>query len=214
MDLINTVRQRYGRAVILRRDFTLVHRNWPAAAAPQEKPRKKGGLLDFFRPQLSSVSKKIHEEIAAILTRQAEAREKTFRTELGREVLRQASVWKEFAARTEKNQREQARATDKRFDLVLVETNKRLAALRRDTDLLAKREATKKREMEATPREELPLSAKNTRRMIEGRLEEANGQLETEIKRSARKSVHDTVRRLREEEEYDRMRNAGRVRRI
>lgn len=210
MDLIGTVRQRYDRNTVAVRRFTLVHRQ--RVSTRKEEPLKKGGLLDLFRPQLSAISKKIHDDVAAIFGRWSQTKEKTLTVEIGKSAARQESAWKEFALRTEKMQREYARATDKRFDLVLADTGKKLAALRRDADLSARREAEKKRKLEATPREDLPVSARYAQRMIEGSLEQSNSRLETEISRSARKSVREAVRRVREEDEYERMRNAGRRR--
>ena len=208
MDLIETVKNRYSKTAAAAGRFTLIHR--VLTPTQNEEPQKKSGILNFFGSRFSNISKKIQDDVAAILNRWSHAQEKTMTAQIGKETARQTSMWKDFTARTEKTRLEHSRTTNKRIDLVLAETNKSIAALRRETDRTARREAEKKRELEATPREALPVSVKDARRLIDGKLDASSNKLESQIQQSARKSVRDAVRRVREDEEYERRRSGGR----
>jgi len=208
MDLMGTVRERHSKAIAATGRFTLIHR--VLTPATKEEPQKKSGILNFLGSRFSNVSKKIQDDVAAVLNRWSHTQEKTLTAQIGKETARQTSMWKDFATRTERTRLEHARTTNKRIDLVLAETNKSIAALRREADRTERREAEKKRELEATPREALPVSVKDARRLIDGKLDASSNKLESQIQQSARKSVRDAVRRVREDEEYERRRSGGR----
>jgi len=211
MNLIESIRQRYQSSEFVSRRFTLIYRRDGQASLPKEQPPKKG-LLDLFRPQLSSISSRIQEQVTSILTRWTNAREKAFQAELGKESSRQTATIRTFTERTEKAQREYARVTGKRIDLALAETGKEIKGLRRQFEELTKREAAKKRELEAKAREDLPVSVREAKKLLEGRLGEANDMIREEISHSVRKSSQDTLRRIRQAEEYESMRYGKRIR--
>jgi len=211
MDLINSIRQRYQSSEFVGRRFTLIYRRDNQVTQPQEQPKKKG-LLDLFQPQLSSISNRIQEQVASILSRWTNAREKAFQTELGKESSRQTATIRTLTERTEKAQREYARVTGKRIDLLVAETGKEIKGLRRQFEELTKREAAKKRELETRAREDLPVSVREAKRLLEGRLSEANDLLREEIGQSTRKGSQETLRRIRQDEEYENMRHGNRRR--
>ena len=208
MDLMGSVRERHSKSVAATGRFTLIHRI--ITPAQKETPQKKSGILNFFGSRFTHISKKIQEDVASILGRWSHAQERSLTAKIDKETARQTSMWKDFAARTEKTRLEHSRNTDKRFDLVVAETNKKLTTLRRDSDRALRREIDRKRELESMPREARPVSVKDARRLIEGKVGESNSKLETQIEQSARKSIRDAVRRVRDEDAYNRLRNGGR----
>ena len=208
MDLLSTVRERHSKTIAVAGHFTLIHRI--LIPATKEDPQKRNGILNFLGSRFTHISKKIQDDMAIILDRWSHAQEKTMSAQFSKETARQTSMWKEFASRTEKTRLEYTRSANKKMDLLLVETNKNIAALRRDTDRITQREADRKRELESTPRDFRPVSVKDARRLVESRVDESNDQLELAIKRSARKSIRDAVRRVHEEDEYARLRGGGR----
>jgi hypothetical protein len=210
-DLIGSVRRRYGRAVGCYNLSTLAYRTRPLIAVREDDTDKKNksGFFDFMRPQISSISKKLHEEIAKLLERREKNLLQTVSKDVPRLIKQHTLQWRSDSVRAEKTRSEHMKRSEKHVDLLMADTNAKMKTVRRELERLQASEKARRREREQTPREDLPLSHRAAKRIAEERAERERAEIRRELGASAANTERRILRRLRDEEEYGKRRSGG-----
>ena len=210
-DLIGTVKERYGKSTSYHNLSTLMHRTQNATITEELKPEKtpKKDFFDFLRPQLSGISKKLHEEIGKLLER----REKTVLQTINRDVLRHTEQWtqkwKTDSVKAERTRLETMKKSDKRLELFMADTEAKLKVMRREFDRLKAEDNARRREHDKMTAEDLPLSYRAAKKLTNEKAEREREDIRRELITSAANTERRVLRKLRDEEEYEKRRKGG-----
>jgi hypothetical protein len=208
-DLLGSVRRRYGRTAGFYNLSTLAYRTRPLVAAREEAQDRRSGFFDFMRPQISGISKKLHEEVAKLLERREKNLMQTVSKDVPRLIKQHTLQWQSDSVRAEKARSEHMKRSEKHVDLFVADTNAKMKTVRRELERLQTSEKTRRREQEQTPREDLPLSHREAKRIAEERAERERAEIRRELGASAVNTERRILRRLRDEEEYEKRRSGG-----
>jgi hypothetical protein len=99
--------------------------------------------------------------------------------------------------------------SEKHVDLFVADTNAKMKTVRRELERLQASEKTRRREQERTPREDLPLSHREAKRVAEERAERERAEIRRELGATAVNTERRILRRLRDDEEYGKRRSGG-----
>jgi hypothetical protein len=210
-DLLGSVRRRYGRTAGFYNLSTLAYRTRPLVAAREESQDRNGksGFFDFMRPQISGISKKLHEEIAKLFERREKNMLQTVSRDMPRLIKQHTLQWQSAGVRAEKARSENMKRSEKRVDLFVADTNAKMKTVRRELERLQMSEKARRREQEQTPREDMPLSHREAKRIAEERAESERAEIRRELGANAINTERRILRRLRDEEEYEKRRSGG-----
>lgn len=208
MDYIKTVRQRYQMSTILQGQFTL---QYPKKEVKEEPavPRKER-LRDMLRPQLSGFTRKIQDEISAIINRWTSTREKTLFQTINKQMETHSSVWNQKWDKTEKARVEHQKRNDQRTQLLFRNTEKQIKTLEKNVNELLKREKEKKQADERMEIEEKPVSRRKAREMIENSSGDLTEAISREMYTHFRRRTEHAVRQMQSKQQYDEMRRMER----
>lgn len=211
VDYIGTVRRRYERPARYLWQFSL---QYPKAAAQQTQPvPKKERLRDMLRPQFLGLSKKIQEEIAAIMQRWTGAREKTVLHTVNKQLDIHSKSWRGKLEKTEKIRGELAKKSEMKTQLLFRDTEKQIKRLEKSISDLHKQEEEKKRTQERMEQEARPVSRRGARRMIAESAEDVSEAVTQQMQRQLRGRERQALRQMRDAQRYDAMRRAERNKR-